>query len=65
MQTAGAIGGLAASLVRVPTEVELAYLGFIMLENCFTLSQFLVILCRLLSKGCRLANLLLLLMQYV
>lgn len=26
MQTAGAIGGLAASLVRVPTEVELAYL---------------------------------------
>ena len=40
MQTAGAIGGLAASLVRVPTEVELAYLGFIMLENCFTCLNF-------------------------
>lgn len=31
MQTAGAIGGVAASLIRVPTEVDFATYAFIYL----------------------------------
>lgn len=33
MQTAGAIGGFAASLVRVPTEVDFAAYAFLYLEQ--------------------------------
>lgn len=33
MQTAGAIGGFAASLVRVPTEVDFAAYEFLYLEQ--------------------------------